>query len=65
MYDITENQEKVPPFKHLFFSSIVHASDGLGCYLTGGADEFSNFYRRVLFFDKYESYKIITNMIKN
>jgi hypothetical protein len=33
--------------------------------LTGGCDEFNNFYRRVLLFEKYEKYKITASMIRN
>ena len=54
--DTDQNFDAIPPFKHLYFSSCTHLPDGLGAYLTGGCDEFNNFYRRALFFAKYEKY---------
>ena len=33
--------------------------------MSGGCDEFNNFYRRVLLFEKYEKYKITASMIRN
>ena len=64
-YDTELSQDQIPPFKHLLFASITHLPDGLGAYLTGGTDELDNCYRRALFFEKYERFKIVASMIRN
>ena len=33
--------------------------------MSGGCDEYNNFYRRVLFYKKYEKYEIVASMIRN
>ena len=63
--DHTENNDQMPPFKHLYFSSVCHMPDGQGNYLTGGCDEYNNFYRRALFYKKYEKFDIVASMIRN
>ena len=62
-YDTEIKPDQIPPFKHLYFSSVVHLPDGKGVYLTGGSDEYGNYYRRVLLFKDYESYEIVSDMI--
>lgn len=41
----------------------MHLDQGKGVYLTGGSDEYDNFYRRVLYFKDYESFEIVSDMI--
>jgi len=62
-YDTDIKPDQIPPFKHLYFSSVVHLPEGRGAYLTGGSDEYDNFYRRTLHFKDYEKYDIVADMI--
>eukprot|EP00347_Sterkiella_histriomuscorum_P017020 403350962 len=39
--------------KFLFFSSIVHLNNDMGCFILGGSDNENNFSKRVQYFCKY------------
>lgn len=39
--------------KFLYFSSIVHLTQEMGCFLIGGSDNENNFSKRVQYFCKY------------
>ena len=42
-----------PPFKFLFFSSVCHLPNGLGCFILGGSDFEDNYSKKTLFFKRY------------
>ncbi|CDW80319.1 kelch motif family protein [Stylonychia lemnae] len=55
--------EAKPNYPYLYFSSTVHLSNQRGALIIGGSDEDSNYYRRVLHFDRYQSFSEKNPMI--